>query len=246
MSHPLEDLEAALGHRFSERALLETALTHPSLAYETGAVSNERLELLGDAVLGLAVAHLLYEAHPEWREGELTRARLQLVSEAALAPQARALSLGVHLRLGRTERRTGGAEKDSLLADAFEAILAALYLDGGLAPVLAFVRTRFADALSAEAPLPSRDPKTRLQEWAQKHHRSLPVYTTLEDSGIDLDEARFRVEARVGDGVRGAGVARTKRVAERRAAEAALHALEERESARLEAEPSAAEAGGDG
>jgi len=223
-SDPLEALERALSHRFADRAQLELALTHPSYGYESALAANERLELLGDAVLGLAVAQLLYEAHPEWREGDLTRARLQLVSEAALAREARALALGSHLRLGRSERRTGGAEKDSILADAFEALLGALYLDGGVAPVLAFVRTRFADALAADAPVPRRDAKTALQEWAQKQHRTLPRYETLADSGVDADPDRFAIEVRVGDTVAGRGVARTKRVAETRAAEAALRA----------------------
>lgn len=220
----LEALERALGHRFADRALIDLALTHPSLAYEIGRPSNERLEFLGDAVLGLAVAQLLYEAHPDWREGELTRARLQLVSEAALAPQGRALELGRHIRLGRSERRTGGADKDSILADVFEALLGALYLDAGVAPVLALVRARFADALSAAAP-PQRDAKTALQEWAQKQHRTLPRYATLADSGVDADPQRFEIEVCVGDVVTARGVARTKRSAEARAAEEALRAV---------------------
>jgi ribonuclease-3 len=175
-------------------------------------------------VLGLAVAQLLYEAHPDWREGDLPRARLQLVSEAALAREARSLSLGRHLRLGRTERRTGGDDKDSILADTFEALLGALYLDGGIGPVLAFVRTRFAEALTRGAPVPRRDAKTTLQEWAQKQHRTLPRYETLTDSGVDADSERFVVEVRVSDVIAARGVARTKRVAEARAAELALRA----------------------
>ena len=132
----LRELEAALGHRFQDGTLLRRALTHPSFAHETGLwESNERLEFLGDAVLGLVVAHLLYESHPEWTEGELTRARHALVNMRALASLARELCLGKVALLGRSEQRTGGAEKDSILSDLFEALVGAIYLDAGTAPV---------------------------------------------------------------------------------------------------------------
>ncbi|HBZ70893.1 MAG TPA: ribonuclease III [Deltaproteobacteria bacterium] len=217
------ELEAALGHHFNDATLLERALTHPSFANETGlGESNERLEFLGDAVLGLVVAHLLYEAHPEWTEGELTRARHALVNMRALAHLARALSLGKHVRLGRSEQRTGGAEKDSILSDLFEALVGAIYLDAGTRPVEALVRTRFEVALKAGSPPPERDPKTQLQEWAQARFHCIPTYHDIADSGVENDEGRFAVEVRVAERPLGQGVGRTKRQAEREAALAAL------------------------
>jgi ribonuclease-3 len=218
-----QGIEQALGHRFADARLLETALAHPSHAHEqVGEESNERLEFLGDAVLGLVVAHLLYEAHPAWSEGTLTRARHALVNLDALAVRARALDLGRYVRLGRSEVRTGGAEKDSILADVFEALLGAVYLDAGLAAVTAVVRCAYGEALTEAAEAPERDPKTRLQEWAQARHRSIPVYRMLGDSGVENDAARFVVEVWVDDAAAGRGQGRTKRGAERSAAEDAL------------------------
>jgi ribonuclease III len=217
------ELEAALGHHFKDATLLRRALTHPSFANETGLRdSNERLEFLGDAVLGLVVAHLLYEAHPEWSEGELTRARHALVNMRALAGLARELSLGKHVRLGRSEQRTGGAEKDSILSDLFEALVGAIYLDAGTAPVGALVRARFGAALTAGSPPPARDPKTQLQEWAQAHFHCVPIYHDVADSGVENDDGRFVVEVRVAERALGEGAGRTKRRAEREAAVAAL------------------------
>ena len=219
----LTELEAALGHRFNDVTLLRRALTHPSFAHEAGLrESNERLEFLGDAVLGLVVAHLLYTSHPEWTEGELTRARHALVNMRSLASLARDLALGKHVLLGRSEQRTGGAEKESILSDLFEAIVGALYLDAGTEPVGALVRARFGAALTAGAPPPERDPKTQLQEWAQAHFRCVPTYHDVSDSGVENDEGRFVVEVRVGERALGAGMGRSKRQAEREAAVAAL------------------------
>jgi ribonuclease-3 len=222
-SASLAELERALGHAFARPSLLEAALTHPSFAYESdGSRGNERLEFLGDAVLGLVVAQLLYEAHPAWSEGLLTRARGALVNERALAERARLLGLGPLARLGRSEQRTGGAEKDSILADLFEAVLGALYLDGGLAPVLALVRSLFAEALVQGAAPVQRDAKTRLNEWAQAQRRTTPSYRVRSDSGQDRDAERFVVEVWVAEEVLGEGRGRTKRGAEQAAAEAAL------------------------
>jgi len=177
-------------------------------------------------VLGLVVAHLLYEAHPDWTEGELTRARHALVNMRALAGVARELSLGKHVRLGRSEQRTGGAEKESILSDLFEALVGAIYLDAGTAPVGALVRARFQTALKAGSPPPERDPKTQLQEWAQAHFRCIPTYHDVADSGVENDEGRFAVEVRVAERALGQGVGRTKRQAEREAAKVALHHAE--------------------
>jgi len=223
------ELEAALGHHFQDATLLQRALTHPSFANEMGLRdSNERLEFLGDAVLGLVVAHLLYEAHPDWTEGELTRARHALVNMRALAGLARVLSLGKHVLLGRSEQRTGGAEKDSILSDLFEAVVGAIYLDAGTGPVGALVRARFEAALMAGAPPPERDPKTQLQEWAQAHFHCVPTYHDVADSGVENDDGRFAAEVRVAERVLGQGVGRTKRLAEREAAVVALRHAERR------------------
>jgi len=214
-------VEAALGHSFRDRELLETALTHASRAHETGGGrGNERLEFLGDAVLGLVVARALFESHPDWSEGELTRARAALVTKSALAERARALGLGPALRLGRAERLSAGAEKETILADALEALLGAVYLDADLAAVEAAVRRVFGGLLRER--VPARDPKTRLQEWSHAHGGETPRYRTAEDSGAEDDPARFAVEVWAGDAVRGRGVGRSKRAAEREAARDAL------------------------
>jgi ribonuclease-3 len=220
-------LEARLGHRFRDRDLLREALRHASYAHETeGAISNERLEFLGDAVIGVVVAQLLFEAQPGWREGELTRALHDLVDRRALARVARELDLGSQLRLGRTERQSEGHEKDSILGDAMEAVLGALYLDAGLDPVRRLAERVFQDALHADAAPVERDPKTRLQEHVMALHGIFPHYELERDSGLEGDERRFTVRVCVGEEQRGVGVGRTKRGAERAAAEAAWQALE--------------------
>ena len=216
-------LEQLLGHRFSDPDLLETALTHPSRAHEIdGTDHNERLEFLGDAVLDLVVARSLYDAQPGWSEGDLTLARAALVNTRELAARSRALGLQHHVRLGRTELRTGGFDKDSILGNLFEAIVAALYLDGGLVPVTRLVRRSFEDQLASAAATLERDAKTRFQEWAHAHFKQTPTYRALADSGDDADAARFTVEVSVGGEAFGRGVARTKRQAEQQAAQRAL------------------------
>jgi ribonuclease-3 len=219
-------LAERLGHVFSEPALLETALTHASAAFERdGTRGNERLEFLGDAVLGLVVARLLYESHPSWREGELTRARAALVNGRVLAQKARTLGLVEYFVLGRTERRSGGAEKDRVLANLFEAVIGAMYLDGGIEPVRRLVEACFGEALSGDSML-VRDPKTRFQEWAHAQLRGTPRYTVLKDSGVEEAEDRFTVEVSVNDESWGTGSGRSKRSAERAAAALALLRVE--------------------
>jgi len=215
-------LEEVLGHAFRDAALLETALQHPSYAHEQdGTRGNERLEFLGDAVIDLAAAQLLFEAHPNWEEGHLTRARSALVNTLALAAHARALGIPDHVRLGRTERKAGG-EKDTILANVLEAVIGALYLDGGLEPVVALARRLFADALAPDSDAFAADPKTRFQEWAHAEHRATPRYVGVGDTGVEYDEERFAVEVRLEGDVWGRGRGRTKRAAERAAAEQAL------------------------
>jgi ribonuclease-3 len=226
---PVEVLEQALGHRFDDRALLEQALQHASWANERADTeSNERLEFLGDAVIGLVTAHLLFETNPAWDEGALTRALHLIVDRRGLSELARRLGVGAHLRLGTTERQSQGHEKDTILADAMEALIGALYLDAGLAPVRALVLREFADVL--EAPV-ERDPKTRFQELVMARHGEFPVYALERDSGIEGDEARFTVRALVGGEPFSMGVGRSKRAAEFEAAARALVRLEEAQRA---------------
>jgi len=222
---PVEILSRALGYEFRDREQLLTALSHASYAHETrGDRGNERLEFLGDAVLDLVVGEALYLAHPGWSEGQLTRARASLVRGDALAERARELALPTLVRLGRTELRSGGAEKDSILANVFEAVIGALYLDGGLAPVQAYVAGWFTGdpehSLIADA-------KTSFQEWTHATLRATPSYHMVDDSGIEDDANRFTVEVRVAGESWGAGTGRSKRLAERAAAEAALLRREE-------------------
>jgi ribonuclease-3 len=227
VSHPLrppdQRLFDRLGFLFEDADLLETALSHPSESYERdGSRGNERLEFLGDAVLDLTIAGLLYQAHPEWSEGDLTRARATLVNSAALAAKARSLDLGDYVRLGGSERRSGGSEKDSILAGLFEAVLGAIYLDGGLAPVEALVRRIFPEAHDADGARPERDPKTRLNEWALARFGNAPSYRLVDDSGLENAEDRFTVEILLDGEPSGSGTGRTKRAAEQAAAARAL------------------------
>ncbi len=217
------DLEAALQYRFRDPRLLDAALCHPSYAYEHDAVrSNQRLEFLGDAVVGVVVAQLLFEAHPDWEEGDLTKGQSSLVDRPALAQLARDLGIGSHLQLGKTEIQSDGHEKDAVLADATEAVLAAMYLDGGLEPVIALARRVFAKALSPDAPRVARHPKTDLQERVMSRFGEFPSYEVLNDSGVDNDPLRFSVCVNVVGKRWGEGVGRSKNGAERAAAEQAL------------------------
>lgn len=212
-----------LGYAFRDGELLARAFTHPSFAYEQdGTRGNERLEFLGDAVIDLVAAHLLFEAHPEWSEGDLTRARRALVNNQTLAEYARALGLAQWVRLGRGERLSGGAESDRLLGNLFEAVVGAIYLDGGLEAATRFLRDAFGAAVEAEGELPAHDPKTRLQEWSMACHRSFPHYETVEDTGVENDGERFTVQVTVAEEPFGRGRGRTKRDAEQRAAREGL------------------------
>lgn len=230
------------GRAFAERLglpvrdldLLEQALVHSSWLHEHPDAApghNERLEFLGDAVLGLAVARLLYAAYPEWPEGHLTRARASLVNASALAEKARHLALGRHARLGRTEQRGGGAEKERILANLFEAVIGALYLDAGLEPVVALVEREFRAELAAGDAAHARDPKTRFQEWAHAAYQRTPRYRAEGDSGVEDADDRFRVVVELDGEVWGRGSGRTKRAAERAAAREALARAEARDEA---------------
>jgi len=224
----LDRLEGALVDPFVNRGLLEEALRHSSYAHERATregqtvSNNERLEFLGDAVLGLVVAHALFRAKPDWREGELSRATHALVEGRSLTRLAQSLELGPLIQLGRTEQQSGGSEKPSILADAMEAVIGAIFMDRGLEAVVTFIEHVFADALAADAPVVQRDPKTEFQECVMAVEGEFPSYRVVEDSQVEGDELRFTVEVLVRDRPLARAVGRTKRAAERTAAKLAL------------------------
>jgi ribonuclease-3 len=227
----LAHVAGAIGHQFSDLALLRDALTHRSLKNERPKLAphdNERLELLGDAVLGLIAAMLLYERFPDAREGELTRRRADLVCEATLADIAREIDLGPALRLGRGEEASGGRDKPRLLASAVEALFGAVFLDGGHQEATRIGRALLGPRLDSEAPGAS-DFKSRVQEILQSRGVTPPAYEVVRTEGPDHDRIFF-VQMRVGDDVVGEGSGRSKTEAEQAAAQAALPALERAET----------------
>ncbi len=216
-------LEETIGYTFQDPSLLKNALTHSSYANESGrgAKSNERLEFLGDAVLSIAVSHHLFHHFTHLPEGELTKIRSSLVCEKSLCGLARKIGLGEHLLLSRGEQNTGGRERNSILADAFEALLAAIYLDGGMSAADAFV-VRFVLSELEEKKAPSfRDYKTALQEVIQQNPEELLEYLLVDESGPDHDK-RFVVEVRINSNVVGRGEGRSKKEAEQSAARETL------------------------
>lgn len=221
----LAALETRLRHHFGDPALLETALTHRSYANEQGLNENyERLEFLGDAVLDLLTAEWLYRGAPEASEGYLTRRKSHLVSEPILARMADSLGLGELLRLGVGEARSGGDGKPSLLADVLEALIGALYLDGGLGAARRFVES-LLEAMGGEGERRFRDAKSALQEYLQARGRQLPRYVLKATEGPDHAK-HFTVECRVRGLVVGVGSGRSKKIAEQAAAEDALRRTE--------------------
>lgn len=228
MIDPVDTLEQRLGHVFADRARALAALTHKSWVNEHRGVEqgdNERLEFLGDAVIDLAISHRLMERFPNAREGELSRLRAQMVHEGGLALVAAQLELGELLRLGRGEELTGGRKKPSLLADALEAVVAALYLEGGLPLVLSFVDRFFGAELARVGEASSdRDWKTQAQELAQGVLHATPRYRVVHEVGPD-HEKTFVVEALLRGRSIGRGEGRSKKEAEQLAARAALAAI---------------------
>jgi ribonuclease-3 len=228
-SRGYELLEAKLGHTFTNRALLENALTHKSYLNEnpgSGRTHNQRLEFLGDAALGLVTGHMLIERLPALQEGELSMTRAEIVSEQAVAEVAHGIGLGDWLFLGRGEEHTGGRRKPSILADALEAVIAAVYLDGGYESAFAVVNRLFLPRLLAiDAPPGFTDWKTRLQERAQALRRETPRYRVTAEAGPDHDKL-FEVMVTIGGRPYARQTGRSKREAEQRAAESALFLLE--------------------
>ena len=223
----MDSLEKKLGHVFRDRALLATALTHSSYANENRGRGecNERLEFLGDSVLGMVVADALYRRFPELPEGRMTRLRAQLVCEESLHRVASELGLGEYVRLGRGEEHTGGRRRTSILADAVEAVIAAMYLDGGLETAKAFIERQILSALDGSGPVMRvEDCKTELQELVQKKSGQSLSYELLGESGPDHDKT-FTSQVSLNGRPIGSGSGRTKKEAEQAAARAALEAL---------------------
>jgi ribonuclease-3 len=225
----LEQLERIVGYRFRDRSLLDRAVTHSSAAGDTADASiadNERLEFLGDAVLGMLVSDHLIGAFPDWKEGQLSRGRARLVNSVSLSAAAQRLGLGEHMRLGRGEEKTGGRDKPALLADVFEAIVGAVYLDGGLIPAREFVtRAVLSPEVGAQGELLGRgDYKSELQELLQKNGWSAAQYSVVSQTGPDHRKV-FHVNVIVAGRVTAAGSGSSKKEAEQLAAQRALEQL---------------------
>ena len=222
----IKDLEAAIGYRFQNISLLQNALAHSSYANErwhNSLMSNERLEFLGDSILGMTVADYLYRNFPDRPEGELTRMRADMVCEKTLAAVANRIGLGEHLLLGHGEEQGGGRKRDSILADAVESVIAACYLDGGFGAAEAFIRSFILVDVPVKK-LHNMDYKTTLQELVQKKKNQVIAYTLVSESGPDHDK-KFEVEVSLNGEVVGKGSGRSKKKAEQEAARKALETL---------------------
>jgi ribonuclease-3 len=221
----LKELRSALGDPTLDPELLELALTHRSFAYENGGLpTNERLEFLGDSVLGVVITETLYSTHPDLSEGRLAKLRAAVVNARALAEVARTVGLGPHIRLGKGEESTGGHDKSSILADTVEAVIGATYLSGGFDQARALVHRLFDPLLDAAAGLGAGlDWKTSLQEFCAEHDLGVPQYV-IEDDGPDHMKT-FTAQVRVADRMHGHGVGRSKKEAEQQAAESAYRTL---------------------
>jgi len=228
MMADLAALQKNLGISFSDLSLLEQALVHSSYINENPAlalISNERLEFLGDAILDFIVAEELYQRFPNLSEGEMTKLRSSLVCQDSLSRMARAISLGNYLYLGRGEEASGGRRKPANLASALEAVIAAIFLDQGLATVRDFVlRSASQELNKALIQRAEADYKSQLQELIQARRQQTPTYRVIETTGPDHDKI-FTVEVRVGDTILGRGSGKSKKMAETEAARSALAQL---------------------
>ena len=223
-----EKLQRLIGYHFSDASLLAAALTHRSYANEqrTRCADNERLEFLGDAILGLVIAEALFSGDLQRPEGELSRLRAELVNAGILAQLARQIDLGASLYLGRGEVKAGGSDKENILADAFEALLGAIYLEGGIAAVRPVILQLFAQAMVEKTKQQGKsDYKSQLQEYLQALQQTPPEYVLIETEGPEHDRT-FVVEARTPGRVLGVGQGRSKKEAEQAAAGAALSTLQ--------------------
>ena len=223
---PAPELQQRIGYTFKQAELLERALTHRSYANENRLSGhNERMEFLGDSVLNLVVSEKLMSALPGSSEGDLSRIRAAVVSEPSLAAVAREIGLGSYLLLGKGEVQTGGRDKDSLLADSLEALVASLYLDGGIGPAGEFITRFFEETIrKAQATGGTADYKTEVQELCQERLKTLPEYRVVSESGPD-HQKQFEIELSVRGEVYGRGTGKSKKEAEQRAAREALEKL---------------------
>ena len=222
----IKDLEAAIGYHFQNISLLQNALTHSSYANErwhNSLLSNERLEFLGDSILGMLVAEYLFRNFPNRPEGELTRMRADMVCEKTLAAVANSIHLGDHLLLGHGEEQGGGRSRDSILADAMESVIAACCLDGGMEAALQIIR-RFILVEVPVTRLHNADYKTQLQELVQQKRNQVLSYSLARESGPDHDK-QFEVEVCINGSVVGTGRGSSKKRAEQDAARAAIARL---------------------
>ena len=223
----IKDLETALGYKFRNITLLQNALTHSSYANErwhNSLLSNERLEFLGDSILGMVVAQYLYANFPDRPEGELTRMRADMVCEKTLASVAARINLGHHLMLGNGEEQGGGRSRDSILADAVESVIAASFLDGGMAAARSFIE-KFILVEVPVRKMHNADYKTALQELIQQKKNQTLSYALVGESGPDHDK-RFEVEVSLNGRVIGTGTGSSKKRAEQMAAQSALENLQ--------------------
>ena len=223
----IKDLEDAIGYRFKNISLLQNALTHSSYANErwhNSLKSNERLEFLGDSILGMVVAEYLYGNFPDRPEGELTRMRADMVCEKSLAAVAARINLGQHLMLGNGEEQSGGRSRDSILADAVESVIAASFLDGGMAAAEGII-TRFVLCDVPVSRLHNTDYKTALQELIQQKKNQVLRYQLVGESGPDHDK-QFTAQVLLNEQVIGEGTGSSKKRAEQDAARAALEKLQ--------------------
>ncbi len=229
-----EPLERLIGYRFRDRGLLEHALTHRSRVHEDasgGVIDNESLEFLGDSILGFVIADMLFREFPQHNEGQKSKLKASIVSATSLGRLGERIGLGDYLILGRGEEKTGGRQKLALIADGYEALIAAVYLDGGIDPVRAFIERQF-DALIEEARRTgahatfTEDYKSALQEWLQSHDRGLPVYRLAAEVG-PAHRRRFEVEVLVSGQPMARAEGKSKKEAAQSAAKAALTMLNE-------------------
>jgi ribonuclease III len=224
----LKEMEERLGHRFSQAVWLDQALTHKSYIHQNNtaeSVSNEVLEFLGDAVLNLAVGHLLIQKFPEAQEGTLSKKRSHLVKQSTLASLSKELHLEKYLLLGKGELQNGGMNKSSILANAYEALIGAIYMDSGFSQALEIVSHHFESYLQAETNLhPFDDYKSLLQEYSQGTLGASPQYRVIKESGPDHDK-QFQASVVIGGEVKGIGSGKSKKVAEQEAAQQALENL---------------------
>lgn len=225
-------LQSILGYTFTSPDLLQLALTHRSLHLEEGEDQNEKLEFLGDAVLGLVMSDLLFRKFPRYREGDLSKMRASLVNEEVLAVKAQTLSLGEWLRMGRGEEHSGGREKPSILAAAYEALLGAVYLDGGFLPATRLIAEHFAEDLQETERMTTFDSKTRLQEITQKVFKQTPSYAVVQVNGPD-HEKRFVSQVSIAGEIYGSGEGRSKKRAHQAAASQTLVLLKHKNLASL-------------